>query len=39
MRVIVFETADGIATLTVSHVSKAEADKLTQAILDNVATT
>jgi hypothetical protein len=38
-RSILLETPDGIATLTVSHESKAEADTLTQAILDNVATT
>ena len=37
-RSILLETPDGIATLTVSHVSTAEADKLTKAILDNVAT-
>ena len=37
-RSILLETPDGIATLTVSHASKAEADKLTKAILDNVAT-
>ena len=37
-RSILLETPDGIATLTVSHVSEAEADKLAKAILDNVAT-
>jgi hypothetical protein len=37
-RSILLETPDGVATLTVSHVSKTEADKLTKAILDNVAT-
>ncbi len=37
-RSILLETPDGVATLTVSHVSEAEADKLTQAILDNVVT-
>ena len=37
-RSILLETPDGIATLTVSHASKAEADKLTKAIVDNVAT-
>jgi hypothetical protein len=35
-RSILLETPDGIATLTVSHVSAKEADKLTQDILDNV---
>lgn len=37
-RSILLETPDGVATLTVSHVSEAEADKLTKAILDNVST-
>jgi len=37
-RSILLETPDGIATVTVSHVSEAEADKLTKDILDNVAT-
>ena len=35
-RSILLETPDGIATITVSHVAEAEADKLTTAILDNV---
>ena len=37
-RSILLETPGGVATLTVSHVSEAEADTLTQTILDNVAT-
>lgn len=37
-RTVLVETPDGIATLSVSHVSAAEADKLTQSILDNVGT-
>ena len=35
-RTLLIETDDGVATLTVSHVSGDEADKLTKAILDNV---
>ncbi|HWO50141.1 MAG TPA: hypothetical protein VNN23_00970 [Ornithinibacter sp.] len=37
-RSILLETPDGVATLTVSHVSQAEADTLTKSILDNVST-
>ena len=37
-RSILLETPDGVATLTVSHVSEAEADTLTRTILDNVST-
>ena len=35
-RTLLIETDDGVATLTVSHVSADEADKLAKAILDNV---
>ena len=35
-RTLLIETDDGVATLTVSHVSGDEADKLTKSILDNV---
>jgi hypothetical protein len=35
-RTLLIETDDGVATLTVSHVSGDQADKLTKAILDNV---
>jgi len=35
-RTLLIETDDGVATLTVSHVSGDEADKLTTSILDNV---
>jgi hypothetical protein len=37
-RTILIETPGGVATITVSHVTEADADALTQAILDNVAT-
>jgi hypothetical protein len=37
-RSILLETPDGVATLTVSHVSEVEADRLTKTILDNVST-
>ena len=35
-RTLLIETDDGVATLTVSHVSADEADTLAKAILDNV---
>ena len=35
-RTLLIETDEGVATLTVSHVSGDEADKLTKSILDNV---